>query len=325
MTQAHGGDLDAAMARFGGAPEAWLDLSTGINPVPYPMPALPPEAVSRLPTTQDITALERTAAETYKTRAPVLALAGAQAAIQLMPSLRTPGHARILAPTYSEHRIALEQAGWQVAEVPDPADLRGADLAVIVSPNNPDGRQFAPQDLLQIAQSVSLLIVDESFVDTQPEHSICRHLTPETPNILALRSFGKFYGLAGLRLGFAIGGTEAIAKLRRSAGPWQVSGPAIHAGRIALADRSWAETTRTRLVEDTTKLDSLATSQGWKLIGGTPLFRTYHTPNAADAQQSLAQSHVWSRIFPYSDHWLRLGLPGTQADWAQLTAALQAL
>lgn len=322
MIQQHGGDLDAAMQRFGGAEADWVDLSTGINPQPYPMPALTAGALAKLPTISDVQALEAAAAAAYRTRAAVLPVAGAQAAIQLVPRLRKASQARVLGPTYSEHRIALKTAGWRVDEVSDLDALKGAGLAVVVSPNNPDGRTFAPETLLSLAEHVGLLVVDESFVDTTPESSICPHLTENTGHILALRSFGKFYGLAGLRLGFVIGADALITPLRHAAGPWQVSGPAILAGTTALADEAWASATRARLSRDAARLDALATRAGWQLIGGTPLFRTYYTLDAAAAQTQLASAHVWSRIFPYSPHWLRLGLPGSEQEWQQVSAAL---
>ena len=317
----HGGNLDAAIARFGGARADWLDLSTGINPVPYPLPDIPPEAWAALPTRAEMAALRKAAAACYGTRAAVVPLAGAQAAIQLVPQLRAPGQARVLAPTYNEHAGALRAAGWQVAECPDLAALAGADLAVVVNPNNPDGRQHRPEDLLALAGRVGLLVVDESFADPEPHLSLAN--TSDIPsNILILRSFGKFYGLAGLRLGFALAGPEIAARLRDLAGPWPIAGPAISVAVQALADEAWKADTIARLARDAARLDALALAASWEIVGGTTLFRTYAAPDAQAAQDRLARARIWTRIFPYSAHWIRLGLPGPESDWRRLSNAL---
>ncbi|NBC88564.1 MAG: threonine-phosphate decarboxylase [Alphaproteobacteria bacterium] len=318
----HGGNLDAAMARFGGAAGDWIDLSTGINPRPYPIPDIPAHAWAALPTEADLACLREAAARVYGVACGVVPVAGAQAAIQMLPALLPPGEARVLGPTYNEHAASLRAVGWQVREVARADDLAGAELAVIVNPNNPDGQRHAPDALLALAERVGLLVVDESFADTAPELSVIPYLTSESERVIALRSFGKFYGLAGLRLGFAVGGQRHIDKLREMAGPWPVSGPAITIGCAALNDGAWRETTRARLTADAARLDRLAEAAGWELVGGTPLFRLYETGDAAVAQAQLARARIWSRTFAYSRGWLRLGLPGTEDEWTRLEAAL---
>lgn len=316
----HGGDLDRARARYGAGD--WLDLSTGINPVAFPLPPLPPRAWTTLPAAEDIASLEAAAQAAFGTAAPVVALAGAQAAIQLVPRLIAPGRARVLGPTYNEHAAALGAMGWQVETVGTPEGIAGADLAVVVNPNNPDGRRLAPESLMDLATGVGLLVVDESFADAEPVLSLLPRLSPDSANVVVLRSFGKFYGLAGLRLGFAVTGAARADGFRALAGPWAVSGPAIAIGRAALADKAWHAAAICRLEADAWRLDALAKAAGWRLVGGTHLFRTYDTGDAAAAQDALARGHVWSRIFPWSASWLRLGLPGTQDRWHQFEAAL---
>lgn len=316
----HGGDLDRAMREYGVGD--WLDLSTGINPVPYPVRDLPDHAWTRLPTRIEIAALETVAAQLYETQASVVSLGGAQAAIQLVPRLLQPGRACVVGPTYNEHAAALHAQGWDVSMVTDLGDGAGADLLTVVNPNNPDGRAWSPEALLEVRNKVGLLIVDESFADTEVGLSVAPIIDPDKDRVVVLRSFGKFFGLAGLRLGFAITGKKHADQLRALAGPWAVSGPAIAVGRTALADLAWHAETLYRLKGDAARLDNLAKQAGWHLVGGTPLFRTYETPNAHTAQNHLARYHVWSRIFPYSETWLRLGLPGTEAGWAQLETAI---
>ncbi len=320
MNRDHGGNLAAAIRQYGGALEEWIDLSTGINRQPYRLPEIPARAWQDLPDAPALATLTKVAQEAYRTKASVLPLAGAQAAIQLMPRLRRPGTVRILSPTYNEHAASFASAGWHVKEVAEPSALIGDDAAILVNPNNPDGRAMLPSEILELASHVRLLIVDESFTDPTPELSIAPHLG--APGLLALRSFGKFYGLAGLRLGFAIGAEADTAALRAAAGPWSVSGPALHVGALALTNKGWQASTTARLENEAKQLDSLARTADWQPAGGTHLFRLYTTKDAEKAQAYLAEHHIWSRIFPYSRTWLRLGLPGTKAEWQRLSAAL---
>lgn len=315
----HGGNIDGAMARFGGAPSEWIDLSTGINRQPYPLPELPASAWQALPTRTEITTLSRTAAHAYGTQAAILPVAGAQAAIQMIPRLSPPARAHVLGPTYNEHAASLRAAGWQVSEVTTPAALAGADLAVVVNPNNPDGRCLTPEALLALKTQTGQLVVDESFADPNPKLSLAPYLDGQK-GLFVLRSFGKFYGLAGVRLGFVLGSGPEIATLTEMAGPWPVSGPAIHIGQAALADRDWARSTTLRLHDDCARADHIAAALGWRLQGGAELFRLYDTPDAQAAQDRLARARIWSRIFPWSPRLLRLGLPGTEDEWARLEA-----
>ncbi len=314
----HGGNIDAAIKRFGG--HDWIDLSTGINRVPYPVPAIPIRDWTMLPTRAAKSAALAAARVAYQTQAPMLATAGAQAAIQMIPHLTPPGRARVLGPTYNEHAAALSAAGWQVQQVTRFEQLAGADLAIVVNPNNPDGQSFTTADLQVLAQETRL-VVDESFGDPRPDLSLAP--TAGAPGLIILRSFGKFYGLAGLRLGFVIGCADDIARLTEMAGPWPVNGAALRISTQALTDRAWSEATILRLRVETAKADALAKAAGWTTIGGTELFRLYETPDAEAAQEQLARHQIWSRIFPYSDRWLRLGLPGEDTEWERLANALK--
>jgi len=318
MIDQHGGNIDVARARHGG--DGWIDLSTGINRRAYPIPPIPAEAWTMLPTAAAKAGLGQAAAQAYATTAAIVALPGAQAAIQLLPHLRPRGIARLLGPTYQDYGRVLRAAGWRVEQVADPAALVGADLALVVNPNNPDGRHHDPADLLALVGQVGLLVVDESFADAVPHLSLAPQAGRD--GLLVLRSFGKFYGLAGVRLGFALGAAPLIEHLSALAGPWPVSGAAIAIGCVALADAAWTAATIARLAQEAPRLDALAIGAGWSVVGGTALFRLYHTPDAAAAQERLARHAIWSRRFGYSAHWLRLGLPGDRAEWARLAAAV---
>jgi cobalamin biosynthetic protein CobC len=312
----HGGNLEQARATYGGTD--WIDLSTGINRVPYPVPAISAQAFSALPTHAAMAGLVQAARTAYGTHAPMVALSGAQAAIQLVPLLRPRGLARVLGPTYNEHAATLRACGWQVEDVGDLDALRGADIAIVVNPNNPDGRHWSRAALLALVGQVGLLVVDESFADPMPAQSLAD--LAGIDGLLILRSFGKFYGLAGLRLGFALGAPADIARLTELSGPWPVSGPAIEVATLALQDHAWAKATTARLLGEVGQMDEICKNLGWQAFGGTPLFRLYATPDAHQAQAQLARAHIWSRIFPYSKTWIRLGLPGTQTEWARMAA-----
>ncbi|MDA7964828.1 threonine-phosphate decarboxylase CobD [Ruegeria sp.] len=306
----HGGGLDAAMAEFGGDRADWLDLSTGINPLPYPVENLRPSDWTELPDHGAFKALTAAAHQFWQVPegAAILPAPGASAIIARIPALAATGRVQITMPTYNEHAAAFRAQGWQV-QSDGPADAR-----VIVHPNNPDGRLWQASDA-----DAPLTIIDESFCDVTPDASLI-HLAGQ-PGVIVLKSFGKFWGLAGLRLGFAIGQPELIARLNDLTGPWAVSGPALRIGARALQDQDWAEATRARLAQNATRLDGLVTAAGAALVGGTDLFRLYQVDNAAQWQDRLARAHVWSRIFPYSDSFLRLGLPPADG-WPRLEAAL---
>jgi cobalamin biosynthesis protein CobC len=316
----HGGNLDAALQRFGGDARDWIDLSTGINREPYPVGEWPATVWSALPSKSALNSLQQAAQRAYSTSAPVLATHGAQAAIQWLPHLAPHGRVRILGPTYNEYAAVFSAASREVTEVSELEALAGADIAVLANPNNPDGQRYEPNQLLELLPKVGRLVVDESFADAIPKLS----LAPDAgrQGLLILRSFGKFFGLAGLRLGFVIGSEADVATLGAMAGPWPVSGPAIAIGARALSDREWAKATSARLARDCQRLDAEVSRLGWALVGGTPLFRLYDTGDALRSQERLARSHIWSRVFPYNSRWLRLGLPGNETEWTRLFAAL---
>ncbi|MDP5307841.1 threonine-phosphate decarboxylase CobD [Paracoccus spongiarum] len=318
MRRDHGGDIDAAAARFGAGD--WIDLSTGINRRPWPVPGLPALAWRALPTSAGAQALTRVAAAWFGcVPAHVLPVPGASAAIQLIPRLLPRGRAAVLWPSYNEHGASLRAAGWQVTDTRDPAQMAGADLAVVVNPNNPDGRDWTPATLAALAAQVGHLVVDESFADARPDLS----LAGSAPgNCVILRSFGKFWGLAGLRLGFVIAAPDLLARLAEATGPWAVSGPALAVGSAAMADLAWADATVVYHAEAGLRLDRMALRAGWQPAGGTHLFRLYDTADATIAQERLARHHIWTRRFPYSPGWLRLGVPGNRPEWDRLGAAL---
>ena len=163
-----------------------------------------------------------------------------------------------------EHEVAWRRQGLKVTVVDSPHGRTPTEIVVLVNPDNPTGRLTPPADLQDVKNQ---LIVDEAFIDFHP-----RAASLAGTEAIVLRSFGKTYGLAGLRLGFAIARPDVVDHLRDALGPWAVAGPAIEIGRRALADDAWLEAARQRL-EGTQRLDEILIKVGLTIVGGTLLFK----------------------------------------------------
>ncbi len=321
----HGGDLVAAEGRFGRPLEGWLDLSTGINPIAYPVPRLPQSCWSRLPSSD--AGLRAAAAQAYGVTESrlVVPAPGVQALIQLLPWIRRNIEVAVLAPTYEEHRAAWQAAGHRVREMSSLDELGRPDVVVVVNPNNPDGRIIPADKLLYLAAELAdrggFLVLDESFADVTPKASLAEKTG--RPGLVILRSFGKFFGLAGVRLGFALADPGTAESLRSRLGPWPVSGPALVIGESALIDDAWIGQTKTRLSADAARLDEMLLAKGLSLVGGTPLFRLVESPKADALYEHLGRRGILVRAFAAQTDRLRFGLPGSEADWQRLAAALR--
>jgi cobalamin biosynthesis protein CobC len=323
----HGGALDRAMAAHGGRGEDWLDLSTGINPVPYPVPDIPGAAWHRLPDDGLMTDCLAAARDYYgvPASADIVAAPGTQAIIQWLPVLfNYLDQVTVVSPTYGEYVRAFHGAGAHV-DTPGELPLRGAANPLLIAgqPNNPDGRIWPAERLLPFIHGedgVRAVIADEAFADVMPERSLVRH-SGET-GLMVLKSFGKFFGLAGLRLGFAIGDPDIIASLGQMLGPWAVSGPALAVGAQALRDREWITESRARLSRDSARLETILGSAGLEVIGKTDLFVLARHAGAARIAGELARRHVLVRAFDYDATWLRFGLPASDERFLRLESAL---
>ena len=323
----HGGNLGAARRMYPDAPEPWIDLSTGINPTAYPLPPLAPDVWARLPEPDCLAALEAIAACRYGASAEkVIAASGVQAIIQLLARLRLKPRVGVLGFTYSGHTRAWRAAGARVETVEEIADLAAFDVAIVVNPNNPDGRLASRASLVELHSRIAardgMLVIDEAFIDLD---SRGESLIPALPasHTIVLRSFGKTYGLAGVRLGFAIASADLGAPLRAALGPWPVSGPGIAIGSVALADDSWLEQTRLRLEQEAHRLDRLLAQSGFEVLGGTALFRLARHEKTRDVFVNLLRHGILVRPFAELSDRLRFGIPASAEAWRKLEAALQ--
>jgi cobalamin biosynthetic protein CobC len=385
----HGGDLSTARRLFSGAPEPFIDLSTGINPHSYPVPQLSSDLFARLPEPAALDHLAAVAAAAYgaASRHHVLVAPGTQILLTAVAAQLAPARAAVLGPTYAEFARAAALAGHHVTEVADIARLADADLAIVANPNNPDGRVLSRAELLSVAEALRsrpfppasapsprlrgegrgegplpqaqtrgdapspglspqagrgegsadmrspsragqgedkagrLLIIDEAFMDIgPPDASLGGDVA--RGNIVVLRSFGKFYGLAGVRLGFALAAPDLVARLAAWLGPWAVSAPALAIGAAALADAAWAQAMRAHIADEARRLDALLAAARLDVVGGTSLFRLVRTTMAGDVFDQLGRAGIWVRRFADQPTALRFGLPADEAAWERLRTAL---
>ena len=321
----HGGGLDAAVIRFGGRREDWLDLSTGINPCAYPVPEIDRMLWTRLPDSGAEDDLLATASSYYQLRKQdsIVAASGTQALIELLPMAFPGKDVAIVSPTYGEHEHVWQKHGAIVSRVGGLEQVaEGTDVAVVVNPNNPTGTVHSIKELLDVSKRVGHLIVDEAFCDAAPQHSFVGQMPS---NAIVLKSFGKFFGLAGVRLGFAIGSKTSVMSLSRLIGPWAVSGPALAIGKKALSDDGWIARTRRELQIKSQELSKLLNDNGFEIIGKNPLFVLVEHSDAPAIHQHLAERHILVRPFPEHPSQLRFGLAANDLEHQRLREALDAI
>ncbi|MGO6673678.1 threonine-phosphate decarboxylase CobD [Rhizobium leguminosarum] len=330
----HGGGVTAAAAAFGGRPEDWLDLSTGINPCPVALPDIPARAWHRLPDRHLVDEARRAARDHYGSgKILPLPVPGTQSVIQLLPRLIEAGRrvavtderVAVVSPTYGEYERAFASAGFAVDAVGDVAAIgAGHRLAIVVNPNNPDGLIWPAEKLIALHDRMKaadgLLVVDEAFGDTDPALSLASR-APQLSNLIIFRSFGKFFGLAGLRLGFAIARDDILARFEDWLGPWAVSGPALSIAASLL--RSDASPIRGRIAERSAGLHAVLKGAGLRMAGGTALFTLVADARAGDIYAHLCRHHILVRKFDYAPDWLRFGLTPDPAADRRLGEALQ--
>ncbi|WP_265945634.1 threonine-phosphate decarboxylase CobD [Dechloromonas sp. A34] len=321
----HGGRLREAATQYNIPLANWLDLSTGINPDPWPVPTIPAACWHRLPENGD--GLEAAAAAYYG-NANLLPVAGSQAAIQLLPTLMQTAVVACISPIYSEHPQAWQRAGHRLRFLQNamlPRALAAATPYVLLcNPNNPTADRH-PHDIAldaahQLKKRGGWLIVDEAFMDPTPEYSLTPLAgTTDAPNLIVLRSIGKFFGLAGARVGFVFAAADIRERMQEAMGPWTISGPAREAARLALQDTVWQSAARSRLLAASERLHQLLAPLGE--IKSTSLFATLTSPHTPELHESLARQGILTRHFEQQPL-LRFGLPGNEAEWQRLGSAL---
>ena len=324
----HGGKLRHAARQYNIPLENWLDLSTGINPNGWSVPMIPAEAWVRLPEDEDDLIQ---AAKSYYGASNILPVAGSQAAIQALPLLRKKSRVAILSPAYAEHAYAWKNAQHEL--IPLAFEAIGAaintdafDVLLLVNPNNPTGQQFSTETLLAFHKKLSAhggwLIIDEAFIDSIPENSLAP-LTNQQ-GLIVLRSLGKFFGLAGARVGFVLAEYKLLEALKDKLGPWAISGPARFIASQALQDRTWQEMMRLQLSRNGQRLQKLLSRHDLTPTGGTMLFQWLRSDRALMIHEQLAQQGILTRLFDHP-HSIRFGLPGNESDWKRLDTALSML
>lgn len=319
----HGGRLRRAAQQYGVDGVNWLDLSSGINPNGWSVPAIPVEAWLRLPQEDDGL---NAAAKGYYGATELLAVSGSQVAIQTLPMLRPPTRVAIVAPSYAEHAHAWRRHGHQVSSVAAAEILQAgmsAQVVVIVNPNNPSGKLFGIDELLslhaQLAARGGWLVVDEAFMDATPEHSLASFCL--RPGLIVLRSLGKFFGLAGARIGFALAESDVLRPLAELLGPWPVAAPSRYAAILALRDTAWQRSTRWALPLAAQRLAELLRTADLTPSGGCALFQWVCCADAVRIHEQLAQQGILTRLFDAPPS-VRFGLPSEEAQWVRLAEAL---
>ncbi|WP_339680661.1 threonine-phosphate decarboxylase CobD [uncultured Hyphomonas sp.] len=322
----HGGSLDRMREAFPYAPKPWVDLSTGINPWPYPVSPFPSDTLQHLPTQTAYHHCQSVMANAIGASSDTLVLApGSELLIRLLPRIISPRRVVVLQPSYGDHAQVWRAAGREVIETHDPMSLANtADAVVLCNPNNPDGRLFDPSELKalrrELAKRGGWLIVDEAYAELTPDLSLAQY--GGEPGLIVLRSFGKFFGLAGLRLGAMFAPDKILAEMTNLLGVWPVSGLALEVGAQAYADHAWQADMRNRLEEGRKRLDLILREVGFRHVQGTNLFRFVSCEDAHGVWQQLAKAGIYVRRFPWSEEHLRFGLPADEAAEARLRAAL---
>ena len=325
----HGGQLSDIALRYNIAGEKWLDLSTGIAPTTYPVGLLPAMCWQRLP--QQSEALLKAARDYYQTPS-LLATAGSQSIIQALPQLCTLqgfAHTRVWLPVvgYQEHRKAWQSAHYQTLDYQDTPDItliKQGDIVLVINPNNPSGKLHTRQQLTDLLLAVSakkgVLIIDEAFMDATPEHTMATLLASHSnlldnninqDALIILRSVGKFFGLAGIRLGFVIARDYWLKPMADVLGPWAVNGPAQFVGIQALTDKRWQKEQRTALNHLSGRLESLLVEVFAQPIRGTSLFKTLLIPQAPALFHALCMQGIYVRLCDEKNA-LRFGIPDEQ-------------
>ena len=315
----HGGDIDLAIKKYGGQRKDWIDLSTGINRTSYPWQESVKVHLRDLPGSKLLMSLEEAASRAYKIAVDTetVAISGAQQIINLLPThLKKYSSVAILGPTYNEYEKAFKSSNLRTNTVAEISNLSCNDIAIIVNPNNPTGKVITEEELEDLSKKVEILIIDESF------KMFSSRKTQNLDNLIQINSLGKFFGLAGVRLGFVSGPSDFIKSVRKMLGPWPISSLAAEIGLVALSDKIWISQMEKILLAGSTALHAACNSKNWRLVGKTNLFHTYATSNCFEVEEQFAAHGIWVRTFDYSETWVRIGIPTSEHELTRVKKAL---
>ena len=315
----HGGDIDLAIKKYGGQRKDWIDLSTGINRTSYPWQESVKVHLRDLPGSKLLMSLEEAASRAYKIAVDTetVATSGAQQIINLLPThLNKYSSVAILGPTYNEYEKAFKSSNLRTNTVSEISNLSCNDIAIIVNPNNPTGKVITEEELEDLSKKVEILIIDESF------KMFSSRKTQNLDNLIQINSLGKFFGLAGVRLGFVSGPSDFIKSVRKMLGPWPISSLAAEIGLVALSDKIWISQMEKILLAGSTALHAACNSKNWRLVGKTNLFHTYATSNCFEVEEQFAAHGIWVRTFDYSETWVRVGIPTSEYELTRVKKAL---
>ena len=334
----HGGDVASAARKYQRPIEQWLDMSTGISPWAYPVPGLSVDVWRNLPPPTDN--LLSAASEYYQVdQSAIIPTPGSQVSIRLLPQLLKASTVAMPVLGYQEHARSWSMAGHDLCYYRDTHELlelvktKKVTHAVIINPNNPTGECIdrAIIDTV-LAQLQGTLIVDEAFIDTAvPNKQLVSTVGIESRKLITLRSVGKFFGLAGLRIGFAVGSHPLLKQLHSLLDPWSISHASMVVTEQALRDTSWQAHQRQRLQTASDQFGLLLLQLAQCLtsdigevkhrIEHTLLFHTIFADKQAliDFHHRLAELGVWTRLFNEGDGegWLRFSLPENYHEFKQ--------
>ncbi|MGE5803107.1 MAG: aminotransferase class I/II-fold pyridoxal phosphate-dependent enzyme [Gemmatimonadota bacterium] len=318
-----------------------LNSNEGVSAPPELLADLARADIELLRRYPDVAPLEQTLAAMFGVGAErVIITAGADEAIdRICRAYLEPGRTLLLPdPSFDMFDRFAALANGEVTRVPWTADAFPADafasridartaVIAIVSPNNPTGGVATRADVRRLAAAApqALILLDHAYVEYADDDLTLGVL--DLPNVVVVRTLSKAWGLAGCRIGYAVGEASVMAVLRAAGGPYPVAGPSI---ALALARlRDGAASLRphvTRIREERAALSTQLAARGVRVRASQANFvLADFGPRASFVWAALRAQNVLVRDFPGRpslEGQLRITLPGDSRDFAQLSEAL---
>ena len=301
----------------------WLDVSTPVNPRPYPVPAVDPACWHEWPSDDDGLL---PAAAGYYGNERLLAVGGVSAATRALPHLFPPAALACLTPMDDAHSAAWHRAGHPLRRLPTLARaLAAATPKVLIANPNPLTAMTLPRATLlaaagELDKRGGWLIVDETLADADPANSVAQFAgRNDAPRLIVLRSLAPFFGLPGARVGFVLGATDKLDKLSQLLGSYTLATPSRAVARSALLDTVWQARAREQLALSSLRLCAALAPLGE--TQATALFCSVATPHV----DGLVEHFAAGSIRPHAAHGVvRFALPRSDAEWRRLSTAISA-